>query len=382
MFSKLLITLSTLFLVTVIAADEDLIVTYNGFRTANLSLDGIAEFTPNGLLRLTNDTEQQKGHAFYPNPVTFKNSMINSTAFSFSTNFVFAIRSEFPTHSCHGISFVITLTRGLPESLPSYLGLFNETNNGNDTNHVIAVELDTIYSSEFDDINDNHVGIDINGLKSANSSVAGYYEDKMVYFSRKKEESLQNLLKTGRLTVTMGLKVKRVSHESRQGMREFVAEIVRVASGLFYLHEGWEQVVVHRDVKASNVLLDSEFNARLGDFGLARLYDHGSDPQTTHVVGTIGRPIEARRPEDMILVDQVYSCWKEGDILVAKDPKLGFDDVAMSYPYAIDKAFSYASSSVAESSVANDSKENIDAGSSTSLSSEAHVFAQASGKVY
>jgi serine/threonine protein kinase len=48
------------------------------------------------------------------------------------------------------------------------------------------------------------------------------------------------------------------------------------------------QVMVHKDIKASNALLDSELNGSLGDFGLSRLYDHGTDPQTTHVVGTLG----------------------------------------------------------------------------------------------
>ncbi|KAG7567335.1 Protein kinase domain [Arabidopsis thaliana x Arabidopsis arenosa] len=50
----------------------------------------------------------------------------------------------------------------------------------------------------------------------------------------------------------------------------------RIASGLLYLHEEWEQIVVHRDVKPSNVLIDEDMNPRLGDFGLARLYERGS----------------------------------------------------------------------------------------------------------
>ncbi|KAJ1287649.1 hypothetical protein BS78_02G027100 [Paspalum vaginatum] len=61
-----------------------------------------------------------------------------------------------------------------------------------------------------------------------------------------------------------------------------------VAAGLHYLHERWEKVVVHRDIKTSNVLLDRDMNGRLGDFGLAKLCEHGANPQTTRVVGTTG----------------------------------------------------------------------------------------------
>ncbi|KAI5064657.1 hypothetical protein GOP47_0021327 [Adiantum capillus-veneris] len=62
-----------------------------------------------------------------------------------------------------------------------------------------------------------------------------------------------------------------------------------VAAGLLYLHEEWEKVVVHRDLKPSNVMLDAEFNASIGDFGLAKLFDFEEDIlQTATVAGTPG----------------------------------------------------------------------------------------------
>ncbi|KAJ1692614.1 hypothetical protein LUZ63_009312 [Rhynchospora breviuscula] len=61
-----------------------------------------------------------------------------------------------------------------------------------------------------------------------------------------------------------------------------------LGSALLYLHEEWQQCVVHRDVKPSNIMLDSSFNAKLGDFGLARLTDHDEELETTIVAGTKG----------------------------------------------------------------------------------------------
>ena len=61
-----------------------------------------------------------------------------------------------------------------------------------------------------------------------------------------------------------------------------------IASALLYLHEEWEMCVLHRDIKSSNVMLDLNYNAKLGDFGLARLVNHGKGSQTTALAGTLG----------------------------------------------------------------------------------------------
>ncbi|KAJ0981858.1 hypothetical protein J5N97_010113 [Dioscorea zingiberensis] len=557
--------------------------TYNGFKGVNLSLDGLAGITSDGLLKLTNASRHAMGHVFLSVPLRFKTPQDN--VLSFSTTFVFAIVPEYPTLGGAGFTFVLSPSRDLTQASPNYfLGLFNMTDNGNPSNHIFAVEFDTWDSPEAEDINNNHVGIDINSYISNKSTPAGFtsdYDGKFKNLNLLSGEPMQAwieydgiemqfnvtlsplwtpkpkiallsstinlssiildhmyvgfsasvgpsysyhyllgwsfkmngavpelnlsslpplpqnmasikekakilslwlplaflglvLVIAGAIVVgvrkkkfselredweldfasnrfsfeqlykaTRGFKdenllgiggfgrvyrgvlpaskvevaVKRVSHESKQGVREFVAEIVSlgklrhrnlvqllgycrrkgelllvyeympngsldnflffedkqtldwdrrfqiikcVAFGLQYLHEGWDQVVIHRDIKASNVLLDSDMNGRLGDFGLARLYDHGAAPQTTNVVGTLGflapelarackvttssdvfafgafllevacgrRAIEPNKQEiEQVLVDWVFANWKMGMIHETKDPKLGEDYV-------------------------------------------------------
>jgi serine/threonine protein kinase len=137
-----------------------------------------------------------------------------------------------------------------------------------------------------------------------------------------------------------------------------------LGSALLYLHEEWEQCVVHRDIKSSNIMLDSNFNAKLGDFGLARLVDHVKGSQTTVLAGTMGymapecvtigkaskesdvysfgivaleiacgrKPIKPSAPEDqVVMVEWVWELYGIGKVLEAADPRLSghFDEQQM-----------------------------------------------------
>lgn len=58
------------------------------------------------------------------------------------------------------------------------------------------------------------------------------------------------------------------------------------ARGLTYLHEELVPHIVHRDIKASNILLDKDFTPKIGDFGLAKLFPDNITHISTKIAGT------------------------------------------------------------------------------------------------
>ncbi|XP_061375589.1 L-type lectin-domain containing receptor kinase VII.1-like [Gastrolobium bilobum] len=492
---------------------------FNGFNSSDVLLFSDATIDSR-VLSLTHHQTFSIGRALYRERIPTKHPN-SSYVYPFSTSFIFSMAPFEDTLPGHGLVFIFTPVTGIQgTSSAQNLGLFNLTNNGNPSNHVFGVEFDVFMNQEFEDMNANHVGIDLNSLKSFVSHDAGYwpddrksegdesfqesmlndgenyqvwidYEDSFInvtmapvgmkrpsrpllnvslnlsevfvdemfvgftsatgqlvqshkilawsfsntnfslseelittglpsfvlpkrsifqskgfvagftvgiFFiicllvilamfliqrkrrrARKREEmedweleywphrmayeeieastkgfSQENVIGVGGngkvykgvLRGGAEIAVKRISHEN-DGMREFLAEISSlgrlkqrnlvglrgwckkdmgnfllvydymengsldkrvfdcdeskmlncedrikiikdVAFAVLYLHEGWEAKVVHRDIKASNVLLDKDMNGRLGDFGLARMQSHGQVSSTTKLVGTVG----------------------------------------------------------------------------------------------
>eukprot|EP01018_Ginkgo_biloba_P041198 Gb_00029 [translate_table: standard] len=84
--------------------------------------------------------------------------------------------------------------------------------------------------------------------------------------------------------------------------------ILGVARGLLYLHEDSQLRIIHRDIKASNILLDDKLNPRIADFGLAKLFPEDESHVHTRVAGTYGymAPEYAMRGQLSVKAD-VYS---------------------------------------------------------------------------
>ncbi|PIN19658.1 Serine/threonine protein kinase [Handroanthus impetiginosus] len=64
--------------------------------------------------------------------------------------------------------------------------------------------------------------------------------------------------------------------------------IIGIAEGLVYLHENTRTRIIHRDIKASNILLDSKHRAKIADFGLARSFQEDKSHISTAIAGTLG----------------------------------------------------------------------------------------------
>ncbi|XP_020885298.1 probable inactive L-type lectin-domain containing receptor kinase III.1 [Arabidopsis lyrata subsp. lyrata] len=172
-----LIIIFLLYLVSCVSSQREIKFLNHGFLGANLLKFGSSKVHPSGLLELTNTSMRQIGQAFHGFPIPLSNP--NSTnSVSFSTSFVFAI-TQGPGAPGHGLAFVISPSMDFSGAFPSnYLGLFNTSNNGISLNRILAVEFDTVQAVELNDIDDNHVGIDLNGVTSIESAPAAYFDDR------------------------------------------------------------------------------------------------------------------------------------------------------------------------------------------------------------
>ncbi|KAI5656903.1 hypothetical protein M9H77_25696 [Catharanthus roseus] len=149
---------------------------FNGFESSNLSLYGHSTIESR-VLTLTNDSTFSIGRALYPSKIVTKQGN-SSKVLPFSTSFIFAIAPYKGLLPGHGMVFLFVPHTGIDGAASAqYLGLFNSTNDGSPDNHVFGVEFDVLQNEDINDMNNNHVGIDVNSVKSEFDHEAGYWSD-------------------------------------------------------------------------------------------------------------------------------------------------------------------------------------------------------------
>ncbi|KAJ0079835.1 hypothetical protein Patl1_22985 [Pistacia atlantica] len=337
---------------------------FPGFKdlSTDITLRREAKIKKSGILCLTNYTSRVQGQAFHSSPIQFKN-YTNGQVFSFSTSFALGIVPEYPKLGGHGLAFTFSTSKDLIGLPSQYLGLFNSTNMGNFSDHLFAVEFDTV--QDFDSTKQNLnlksgapilAWIDYDASenllnKGVNLKV---YKVSSIMLATDNFSSETKLGEGGFGPVYKGLlpdgqevAVKRLSGRSKQGLVEFKNELIivaklqhtnlvrllgfciqgeekilvyeympnksldtyifdeskrklfdwnkyfniieEIAQGLLYLHKYSRLKIIHRDLKAGNILLDKNMNPKISDFGMAKVFTTThTEANTNRVVGTRG----------------------------------------------------------------------------------------------